>query len=76
MSPARATEGILSKPVKRAGGEGPDHWLRLLAPYSDRMKKLMEDPDKYYTPKVRPSGHVIGKGFAKDKGGAIPPNLL
>ena len=40
------------------------------------MKKLIEDPDKFYTPKVRPSGHDIGKGFAKDNGGAIPPNLL
>lgn len=49
---------------------------RVLAPYSDRMKKLIEDPEKFYTPKVRPSGHDIGKGFAKDNGGAIPPNLL
>ncbi len=49
---------------------------RVLAPYSDRMKKLIEDPDKFYTPMVRPSGHDIGKGFAKDNGGAIPPNLL
>ena len=49
---------------------------QVLAPYSDRMKKLIEAPDKYYTPKVRPSGHDIGKGFAKDNGGAIPPNLL
>jgi len=37
---------------------------------SDRMK-LHEDPRKYY--KKRPSGHDIGKGFAKDNGGAIPP---
>lgn len=49
---------------------------KVLAPYSDRMKKLIEDPDKFYTPKVRPSGHDIGKSFAKDNGGAIPPNLL
>jgi site-specific DNA-methyltransferase (cytosine-N4-specific) len=49
---------------------------KVLAPYSERMKKLIEDPDKFYTPKVRPSGHDIGKGFAKDNGGAIPPNLL
>lgn len=49
---------------------------KVLAPYSDRMKKLIEDPDKFYTPKVRPSGHDIGKGFGKDNGGAIPPNLL
>lgn len=49
---------------------------KVLAPYSDRMKKLIEDPDKFYAPKVRPSGHDIGRGFAKDNGGAIPPNLL
>ena len=49
---------------------------KVLAPYSDRMKKLIEDPEKFYTPKVRPSGHDIGRGFAKDNGGAIPPNLL
>lgn len=49
---------------------------KVLAPYSDRMKKLIEDPEKFYTPMVRPSGHDIGKGFAKDNGGAIPPNLL
>lgn len=49
---------------------------KVLAPYSDRMKKLIEDPEKFYTPKVRPSGHDIGTGFAKDNGGAIPPNLL
>lgn len=49
---------------------------QVLAPYSDRMKKLLEDPAAFYTPKVRPSGHDIGAGFAKDNGGAIPPNLL
>lgn len=49
---------------------------KVLAPYSERMLKLMEDPDKFYKPKVRPSGHDIGRGFAKDNGGAIPSNLL
>jgi DNA modification methylase len=49
---------------------------KVLAPYSDRMKKLIEDPDKFYTPKIRPSGHDIGKSFGKDNGGAIPSNLL
>jgi site-specific DNA-methyltransferase (cytosine-N4-specific) len=49
---------------------------KVLAPYSDRMKKLIEDPERFYTPMVRPSGHDIGRGFAKDNGGAIPPNLL
>lgn len=49
---------------------------KVLAPYSDRMKKLIENPDKFYTPKVRPSGHDIGSSFSKDNGGSIPPNLL
>ena len=40
------------------------------------MKKLLEDPDKFYKSKVRPSGHDIGKAFGKDNGGAIPSNLL
>ncbi|MEP7168944.1 MAG: site-specific DNA-methyltransferase [Bacteroidota bacterium] len=49
---------------------------KVLAPYSDRMKKLIEDPEAFYTPKKRPSGHDIGLSFGKDNGGAIPPNLL
>jgi DNA modification methylase len=49
---------------------------KVLVPYSDRMKKLLEDPAAFYTPKLRPSGHDIGRAFAKDNGGAIPPNLL
>jgi DNA modification methylase len=48
----------------------------VLAPYSERMKVLLKDPDRFYTPKDRPSGHNISGGFAKDNGGAIPPNLL
>jgi len=49
---------------------------KVLVPYSDRMKKLIKDPEKFYKPAVRPSGHDIGKGFSKDNGGAIPSNLL
>ncbi len=49
---------------------------KVLTEYSERMKKLLEDPNGFYTPKKRPSGHDIGKAFAKDNGGAIPPNLL
>jgi DNA modification methylase len=48
----------------------------VLSPYSDRMKKLLENQEKYYTPKERPSGHDIGAGFGTDNGGAIPSNLL
>jgi DNA modification methylase len=49
---------------------------KVLAPYSDRMKKLLKDPDAFYSPKARPSGHDISKGFGTDNGGAIPSNLL
>lgn len=49
---------------------------KVLAEYSDRMKKLLKDPEGFYTPKKRPSGHDIGKSFGKDNGGAIPSNLL
>lgn len=48
----------------------------VLTEYSDRMKKLLEDPDKFYDAKKRPSGHDIGKGFGKNNKGAIPSNLL
>lgn len=49
---------------------------QVLVPYSDRMKKLHENPQKYYKPKERPSGHNIGANFANNNGGAIPSNLL
>lgn len=49
---------------------------KVLAPYSDRMKKLLENPTAFYKPKKRPSGHAIGEGFGKNNGGAIPPNLI
>ena len=49
---------------------------KVLVEYSDRMKKLLEDPAGFYNPAKRPSGHEIGYGFAKDNGGAIPSNLL
>ena len=49
---------------------------KVLAEYSDRMKKLIKDPEAYYSPAKRPSGHDIGSSFGKDNGGAIPSNLL
>lgn len=49
---------------------------RVLAEYSLRMKKLLQDPAAFYTPKMRPSGHDIGESFGRDNGGAIPSNLL
>jgi DNA modification methylase len=49
---------------------------KVLAPYSDRMKKLLVDPEAFYRPKDRPSGHDIGTSFGRDNGGSIPSNLL
>lgn len=49
---------------------------RVLVPYSDRMQKLLEDAERFYRPKKRPSGHDISANFANDNGGAIPSNLL
>lgn len=48
----------------------------VLTEYSGRMKKLLLDSEKFYTPKLRPSGHDVARSFDKDNGGAIPPNLL
>jgi DNA modification methylase len=45
---------------------------KVLNEYSPDMKRLLQ---KGYTPKVRPSGHVITKKF-KDLGGSIPANLI
>ncbi|MFE0764578.1 DNA-methyltransferase [Streptomyces smyrnaeus] len=52
------------------------HVGRVRVPYSDSMKRLLKDPEKYYKPKRRHSEHDIGKAFSKDNGGALPPNLL
>lgn len=49
---------------------------KVLVPYSERMKLLLKNSEKYYLPKKRPSGHDISERFAENKGGAIPPNLL
>lgn len=48
----------------------------VLTPYSDRMKSLIKNSKKWYTPALRPSGHDISDKFGKDNGGAIPSNLL
>ena len=51
----------------------------VLTPYSSRMKNLIEHPDNYIKGDSveRPSGHVLTiSSWAKDNGGAIPPNML
>jgi DNA modification methylase len=40
------------------------------------MKKLLQSPDRFYTPKLRLSGHHVSASFARDNGGALPSNLL
>ena len=49
---------------------------RVLVPYSERMKMLLKNPNKFYRPKERPSGHDIAEAFGRNNGGAIPSNLL
>ncbi|GAI33059.1 unnamed protein product, partial [marine sediment metagenome] len=49
---------------------------KVLVPYSERMQALLRNPEKFYRPKGRPSGHDISKRFATENEGAIPPNLL
>ncbi len=61
---------------------GKTPWMKancsnVLTEYSDRMKKLLEDPERFYQPAKRPSGHDITDKFgSKNNGGAIPSNLL
>lgn len=50
------------------------NWIS--ASLSERMKKLLKNPEKYYQPQERPSGHDIATAFATNNGGAIPSNLL
>jgi site-specific DNA-methyltransferase (cytosine-N4-specific) len=46
---------------------------KVLKPYSDAQKNLMENG---YKAKKRPSEHDISDQFGNDNDGAIPPNLL
>ena len=48
----------------------------VLVEYSERMRRLLKDPEKFYSPKRRPSGHDISEGFGSIREGAIPSNLL
>ena len=51
----------------------------VLVPYSERMKKLIEQPEEFLKDEntARPSGHIQHKAsWSKNNGGAIPSNLL
>ena len=47
---------------------------RVTREYTQGMKRLIETGT--YNRGRRPSGHVVREGFTRDRGGAIPPNLL
>jgi site-specific DNA-methyltransferase (cytosine-N4-specific) len=50
---------------------------KVIVPYSPRMQRLIKERKKFYTPKLRPSGHNISRGFeGVDRGGALPSNYL
>lgn len=50
---------------------------KVLIPYSDRMKKLLEKPERFFNEgDVRPSGHTMRNSWTNDNGGAIPSNML
>ncbi len=49
---------------------------KVLVEYSARMQTLLRNPERFYTPKARPSGHDIAAKFGKRNPGAIPSNLL
>lgn len=47
---------------------------RVLRPYSKSMLRLLRRGT--YNSGMRPSEHLIGENWAKDQGGAIPPNVI
>jgi len=49
---------------------------KVLRPYQERMLSLLDDPERFYRPKARPSGHDISSAFGRNNGGALPSNLL
>lgn len=49
---------------------------QVLTPYSDRMKTLLKDPEKFFKAGKRPSGHDISDTFGTERDGALPSNLL
>ena len=56
---------------KTAQPKASNRWV--LKPYSKSMKNLLR---KGYNDGPRPSGHVVSKKWARDNGGAIPPNVI
>ena len=87
FNPARLpspAEWVTVRRIRAKDAVDPIWWLaktpnpkadnrRILAPYGKAMQRLLE---KGYNSGPRPSGHKISGKFQRDRGGAIPPNLL
>ncbi|OGN86150.1 MAG: DNA methyltransferase [Chloroflexi bacterium GWC2_73_18] len=70
----------LKDPVNTVWWFGKTPWpkadiTRVLVPYSGRMRKLLANPQGYYTAAERPSQHFVSWNF-RDRGGALPSHLL
>ena len=70
----------LKDPVNTVWWFGKTDWpkadtTRVLTPYSARMKKLLVNPEGYFTASDRPSQHYVSNNF-RDNGGALPSHLL
>lgn len=50
--------------------------LQVLREYSQSQKRLMAKGIEAAPEYVRPSGHQVGRTFAKDNGGSIPDNVI
>ena len=48
----------------------------VLVPYSERMKVLLRDPERFYSPKDRPSGHNISERFRQGQRRGHPAEPL
>lgn len=49
---------------------------QVLRPYSERMEKLLANPEGFYDPRSRPSEHAISDKFGTKNAGSIPSNLI
>lgn len=70
----------MKDPVNTVWWFGKTEWpkadtTKVLTPYSDRMKKLLVNPEGYFTASERPSQHYVSNNF-RDNGGALPSHLL
>jgi len=62
---------------KTYGNKAQHEYVSWLCEFGKAAQHALKDTGtKFYTPKVRPSGHDIADAFGRGNGGAIPSNLL